>query len=222
MSTLFKTIRTRGLLFIGATIFNRVVPEWLFRMRYYTVFRLRTDVEKMPALGVNCGWCDREHENVAAEELTCYRRELSTGKVRATRATIDGALVGAFWCAEKMFDENELGVRVMLAGRQTWLFAAAVDKAYRGRRIFPQLLQFTTHALAKEGIGTQLASVNPVNKSSMAVFSKYSHDQPARVFAIRFLSLAACLTFGEATRDRSFSFNCRRNPIRVQLLTNRS
>jgi len=215
-------IRNRGFKFYFAGLFNRVVPQWLFRMRRYFVYEM--DVQKLQTAsqqvvggsGVEVSACRTSAEIEAVEVLTWFRRELSSGDLRAFQATLDGQLVGGVWIASEIFDEDELGVRLILNPQQAWLFAAYVSEQARGKKVYSKLLSFVVSEVSQDFPQVVLA-VNPDNRPSNAVHKKASRRTLGMVVAVRFLKFSVCWTRGQIRKSRTCSWQATKRPIELTL-----
>lgn len=217
--SLINRISNKGWIYSGAILFNRIVPKWLFRCRRYCVYQLAIqppwDADKERQEGGEISWCKSEEQLQAVENLTYFRREYSPGPVRAVQAIVDGRLVGGFWAATEFFDEDDLGVRVMLEPQQAWLFAALVSRDCRGRGVYSKILQFITSELAAKGLTEQIVAVNPNNKPSHRVHKKYARVFAGTVFAVRLLNCSICFS-GKSVKQKSwFTFNGKTRPIEI-------
>ena len=204
--------------------FNRIVPQWLFRMRRYAVYEM--DVNKTRAAAdsqnaahsddVNISACRTEDQIKAVETLTWFKREYSTGSNRPFQATIDGQLVAGVWIATEVFDEDELGVRLMMNQRQAWLFAALVSKPYRGKGIYGKMLPFVVNETGQK-FPSVLLSVNPDNKPSNYVHKKWSQRTVGTVVAMRLVGVSICWVSGQIRKDRTISWNAKTQPIQLTI-----
>ena len=219
---MISKIRKMGFKFFFATLFNRIVPQWLFRLRRYVVYEM--DVQKLRAAsqslsednGLEFSPCQTSVEIEAVETLTWFQRELSTGEFRAFQATLDGQLVGGVWIASKVFDEDELGVRLMLNQQQAWLFAAFVAEQVRGQKVYSQLLSFVVSEVSRD-FPRVLLAVNPDNRPSNAVHKKASCQTLGTVVAIRFLNFSVGWVSGQIRKNRTFTWQATKHPIELTL-----
>ena len=205
-----------------AILFNRIVPQRLFRMRRYVIYEMDAAKAKAAAESqvasldnnVQVAVCNSEDQTRAVETLTWFKREYSRGKNRAFQATINGELVAGVWLASELFDENELGVRLLMNDRQTWLFAALVSKDFRGQKIYGKLLPFVVGEASRD-FSSVLLAVNPDNKPSNAVHKKWSQRTVGTVVAARLLNVSVCWVFGQIRKDRTVSWQAKANPIEL-------
>lgn len=213
---MISKIWRRGFWFTFAIIFNKVVPEFLFRFRYYTIFKLDANATDADANG-DCRWVTDEQEIASVESLTGFRKDYSPGVNLASMVEVEKELVGGLWVAKEEFLEKELGIKMVLDADEAWVFSAFIRKESRGNKIFPGLLRFVCDSLTQQGSTRLFAAVNPLNKPSMAVFSKYSSDRVANVMVLRILSWVVCWTWGAAGKQRSFTFNGWEKPIEIRM-----
>lgn len=219
---MISKIRKVGVKYSFAILFNRVVPEWLFRMRRYVVYEV--GVQKLQAArqrlgegsGVEFSACQTEAETQAVEKLTWFKREFSTGDCRAFQASLDGQLVAGLWVASKAFDENELGVRLILNDQQAWVFAALVAEQVRGKGVYGQLLPYVVDQVSQKFPRVMLA-VNPDNRPSNAIHKKWASRTVGVVVAVRFLGFAACWVRGQVRKNQTFSLQAKNQPIELTL-----
>ena len=217
--SLLHRISQQGWMYSVAILFNRVVPKWLFRCRRYVVYQLEIQpplaADSVGNHGFEIGWCESEEQTQAVEQLTYFKRDFSAGPARAVQASFNGKLVGGFWAATQIFDEDELGVRVVLEPQQAWLFAALVSRDCRGRGVYSKILQFITSQLANEGFTQPLVAVNPNNKPSHRVHKKNAREFVGTVWAARFLNFSICLSGKPVEQKSWFTLNSKHHPIEI-------
>ena len=171
-------------------------------MRRYVIYEM--DVSKTRAAAeasgaarasdINVSACQTEEQVEAIEALTWFKRDYSSGENRAFQATIDGQLVAGVWIATELFDENELGVRLVMNERQAWLFAALVSKQFRRKGIYGKMLPFVVNETS-QNFPNVLLAVNPDNKPSNAVHRKWSQRTVGTVVALRLFRCLSVLGF---------------------------
>jgi len=213
--------RKGSLRYSFAILFNRVVPQWLFRMRRYVIYemdagkaRTTLDSSASPTSDVQVSACQTEDQITSVEAVTWFKREYSSGKARAFQATVNGKLVAGVWLGSEVFDENELGLRLMLNERQAWVFAALVSKEARGNGIYSKLLTFVISESGQD-FPSVLLAVNPDNKPSNAVHQKWSQRTVGTVVALRLFDVAVCWVFGQISKDRTISWQAKKHPIQL-------
>ena len=222
-----KKIKQTGWLYSIAILFNRIVPERLFRMRRFVVYRMAVPevsndhsagqpVDSTDTSSISISRSVDEADIAAVEQMTYFQRSYTTGNSIAYAAKLDGRLAAGMWAATTCFDENELGVRIQLNENQAWLFAALVSKEYRRRGLYSKLLHFTIADMAKQGYIDQLVSVNPDNIGSNRIHQRLSQETTGHVLAIRFLKTTCCWTWGKISKDATISWNSTTKPIEIR------
>ena len=226
---MISKIQRMGFLYSVGVIINRVVPVWLFRFRRFVM--LEMDPQKLDeyqvtddanvaggVFPVDVSWAQSEDIS-AIESLTYVDAEIIGPDVKIAQAKSNGQLAGALWSVENYFLESELGVAIELSPDQLWLFAALVDKHFRGRRIYPRLLKHMCcdDSLAKKGSVEFLLSVNPHNKQSWKVHKKFAKRKLGEVFSMRVFGIAMCICFGEnIVASSTFTSDCKNRPILIR------
>ncbi len=117
------------------------------------------------------------------------------------------------------FEETELGLRVLLAEDQAWLFAALVDKSLRRRGVYSRMLKFIVTELANQGLPHQLVAVNPNNLASKHAHRQYALRQSGTVVAVRLLNVGCCLAFGTIDQSNYVTWNAAKRPIEIRIQT---
>ncbi len=229
---MINRVKRTGLIYSFAILFNRIVPEWLFRCRRFVVYQLdptkaasianklkerEVDLAKPAESPVSVHWCTNEAEIAAAEKVTFFQRSDSQGKLQGCLAEVNDRPAGGFWSAENHFTESELGVRMILDSNQVWLFAARVEHDFRKQGIYSHILAFIMPELVSQGLNHQIVSVNPRNIGSNKIHKRLSLQTPGHVLAIRFLSTTFCWTSGRITRNKTVAWNSTTNPIEIQI-----
>ncbi len=161
-------------------------------------------------------WCESDEDFRVAEELTGFQ---STSDVRplgyqACLALDAAQPVGGLWRAEEHFDEDELGVRVVLDDDQAWIFAAMVSKQHRRRGVHRRLLSYV---LAGDPQRNHFASINPTNRASIAAHQQFVRSTVGTCLSLRLFKVAVSIASGGLKLDRHISFGCRERPIQMRL-----
>ena len=218
-----RSIKQNGWMYSIAILFNRLVPEWLFRTRRFVVYQI--DPNKVVANPsddsaieplITIHRCSTEAEIRAVEKLTYFQRSYTTGNATAYSIHLEDQLVAGMWAATHCFDENELGIRIRLNQNQTWLFAASVPKEFRRQGLYSKLLSFTINDLTKLGYDDLLVAVNPDNVGSNGIHQKLSKQTVGHVLAIRFWKTTCCWTWGDIRKDSTISWNSPSQPIGIR------
>ena len=220
---MLKQIQQRGLRYTVAIIFNRIVPEWLFRYRRFVVYQLKqveakNDKQDLTFLCAESIGDRRQVENDPLrqiEQLTGYEQKCDNEF--AVGVNVEGKPVGAMWATSGVFLESELGVEIVLNKGQWWMFSAYVDKAFRRRQIYTQILDRIRAEATSRGSREHFVAVNPVNVASNNVHLKHALRTVGYVRAIRFFRTSICWTTGELSNDRMVALNSNAKPIQVRI-----
>jgi GNAT superfamily N-acetyltransferase len=222
-------LRRSGWIYGLAILFNRLVPAKLFRFRYFVVYQLdpgsfsgeqqANDRTNRPSdVFSQTFWCDHSGQFRAVEDVTYFDRSTSSGRQFACGVEVDHQTVGGIWGATESFDESELGLRLQFMPNQAWIFAAVVKKEHRSKGLYTKLLSTMVRELSSRGANQVLVAVNPFNRTSNRIHSRYSFGKVCAVASIRVWNWVLCLPFGTARGNRSFSHDARRSPITVSVL----
>ena len=133
---IINRIKRTGLIYSFAIVFNRIVPEWLFRCRRFVVYQLdpskadsvseklnarKADSAAQKNSPVSVRWSVTESDLLSTEKATYFQRSDLHGKLQGCLAEVNEQPAGGFWVAENQFTESELGVRIVLDSNQVWL-----------------------------------------------------------------------------------------------------
>ena len=208
-------MKSRGWGYLFGIIFNRVVPEWLFRFRRSEIFQFDPpDKADYPlgesSAGIQYRWVEDAERRAHLQKLTGNRIGEIEGHL-AAGAIVDNELVGGVWLAQNTFLERELGYRMILPEPGYWLYSASIRKNLRCRGIYSGLLRFVLSETVPRPVW---AAVNPFNRPSRAV-----HKRQGRVIgsvsALRLFPVTICWTTGRVERDRTLTWNAYLRPIQV-------
>ena len=212
---MLESFRRNGFLYSFAILFNRIVPQRLFRFRRFVVFELKHVEPPVDDHPVTIRWCETEQDFQAVEQVTyCPRID---GRADAVLAEIDGQTAGGFWVTDGAFLESELGVEIALTPSQVWLYAARVDPAFRRQGVYSRLLQAACWKKQQQGFKQLLVSVNPHNVGSHKIHLSQSSRSPGRVTAVRAWKTAVCRGTGSITCDSSLSWNSDLRPVIIRI-----
>jgi len=214
-----KQLHSRGWLYTLGSWINRIVPAKLFRSRVFRVYRLDPceDVQsRAGSLPLEFRWADSREERDLAQQLTYFHSTAAdqADRFRACLAWADDQVVGGVWRGTQSFDEEELGVRVMLEPNQAWIFAAFVSPEHRGARIYPRLLN---HVLAESRSHAHYASINVTNRASLAAHRHFVVAQTGPCIVMRLLSVTFCWAGKGLKASESIVINSRQNPIEIRI-----
>lgn len=212
-------VLSRGILYSLGIVINRVVPERWFRFRIFRVYQLQSPGEDCQAAvqpPLQFQWCDSHEEDQRAVQVTGFHggKDLCPAGYEACLVLDQGQPIAGIWKAESAFDERELGLRVVLADDQAWLFAARVAPGNRRRGVYRRLLR---HVLSSDSSRTHLASINPTNRASTAAHRQFLRSTIGTCVSFRFFSVAVSLAGGGLSLDHYLSFRCHQQPLQLRI-----
>ncbi len=220
---MLQKIRETGLLYSAGIAINRVVPDWLFRFRIFTVYQIapKRILQTADASGddlVHVSLAETDADIATVSALTYFSPGDMEADFQSAQAILDGQLAGAVWAAQRGFDETDLGLRIELSPDQSWLFAALVDKQFRRRGVYSRVFSFMVKHLQENVGGQQFLSINPTNVASVKAHDKYFDSVVGSVIALRTFGLAFCLCRGNRLKSSSWiSTSCKSKPIIIRL-----
>lgn len=220
MKSKLRQLKERGVVYTAAVIFNRIVPEWLFRYSHLVFYRMDpssfpTQQEK-PDGEVTVDWADAETSDSEIRQLTYCNPGARPEDLFAVLATVGEKRIGGFWAAKNEIDERWLGARLILGPNQTWLFAARVISEFRRQGVHSKVLRFLCTNLNQKGYDYQILAVNPHNAASRQVHERYARATLGSTKVIRLLGITWFRATDRISCDRTFSWNCRKHPILVR------
>lgn len=230
---IIKKIKQRGFFNLVFEILNRIVPESILRCAVMDILELDVDsaIATQPSeeiLVENIGADEAKRKllqqatwnNVPPSELQKhygYLACLSGPAADKPDHLMCSDFVGGLWVATGEFPETTLGFRLMFQPRQAWIYAAYVDQAIRGKRIYQRTLAVTCKDLDQQGWNEILVAVAPWNKASRYVHEKHSKQKHGRIVAIRFLKFAAVFRMGNIEKSSTFTSDYIERPIKVSI-----
>jgi hypothetical protein len=221
MVEMIKSVWSRGLLHSAGVLINCIVPERLFRFRIFRVYELQYphgtgNLNSGDATPVAFRWCRSEDDLRLAKQLTDFRSsdQSSCDRNSACVALDNGTPVGGVWRAAERFDEDDLGIRLLLEGDQAWVFAAHVAKPHRGRGVYRQLLG---HVLCDNPLIRHYASINPTNKPSIAAHKAFTRSTLGTCVVFRVLNIAFAWVAGNLSLDGFITWKSRSNPLSLRI-----
>ncbi len=219
---MFKSIKKRGVLYTVGIVVNRVIPEKIFRFRVFRVFELEGHADVARRRGDEAlafRWCENESDMETAKRLTFFRSDDAEAAARYSACLASASdhqehdqVVGGVWRGRQQFDEDDLGVRILLDEDQAWIFAAYVAKNQRGKGVYRRLLE---HAISSDKSLVHFASINPYNKPSIAAHREFVKSTAGTCFAIRVLNVACVITTKNIRADRMFTFQAKTAPVQL-------
>ena len=217
---LLAKIRQQGAIYFLGEVFNRIVPEWLFRYGHMAYFVI--DVDSFPGLDekpdgdVVVGWADTSQKNSALRQLTYCHPDIDPQNLHAVKAEIDGQLAGGLWAAVGLVDEKWMGVRLELKPAQGWLFSARVANDFRRHGVYSCILRFICTGLCQQGLDYLVLAVSKYNVASLRAHQKHARFSPGTITAIRLFGMTFCRTTDRVCTDRNWTWNCKTRPIVVR------
>lgn len=230
-----NAIQKHGLLYALYIIFNRLVPSWLFRFAVMNVYEI--DCEMLCSSNrlqqVRCDVATNQSDVDALRNATFMSQPASQvaqhvgymASVPANAARDGGErweLVGGVWAGIEEYFEDEFGFRIELSRRQAWIYCAYVQKAARGKGVYANVLTFAANDLIAKGHDSILFSVMPWNRKSMAAHGRVTRGRLGRIVAVRMLSFACVLAFGDLSQSTWLTTNLAARPVTIHLRVSES
>ncbi len=215
--SILQQIRSRGLWFLCGVLFNRVVPEAVFRCRIFRIYELSADAAgPLPAAdSLEVIQCDLPTESERARSVTRTDHGAWISDVTECWLCQDAdEAIGGVWIGHGLFCESDLGLKIVLGPEQCWLFSAFVEKHRRGAGVYRFLLHEVLEQYPRQ---TVLCAINPTNRASMAAHDQWIQSWLGTFVALRLLGVAICLSRGRIRARRFFSMDCRKSPIELDL-----
>lgn len=185
----------------------RRLPNWLLRLRPFSVYEIRLSAVAMhatPSADLPCRvrWVSSAAEASALKPLA-IEETISLWDGHACRAAsvwCDDRIVGCVWIARQTFDESDLGLEFTLGPGDAWLFAAHVDSELRNRGLYSQLLHFLITDLRSNGVERILLGVSFGNEISRRAHVRQRAVKIGAIVAVRSLGICFCLCTGKVKR----------------------
>lgn len=203
---------SRGLLYTLGIVVNRCVPQWFFRFRVTSVYRLRGSGGAQPDIDVFAA--ERKDHVSVAQQITGYQPLDEGARQQPYLASRENRPVAAIWSATGSFDEPELGLRYDFSGGDRWWFAARVVPEARGRGVYRCLLNAS---IAREPLVNHFVAINPTNRRSVAAHRRFIAECLGTFVTVRMLRWTVCIGGGDLIAGRRWSLDCRRSPVVVDL-----
>lgn len=212
--SLIRKIRRRGVLHSLETLFNRIVPAWVFRFSVGVVMEL--DLERLAS----------EFKSHEADEFTTERVVDAAARqtLRTTtwnsvplefsqddygyaikRVGEPNRILGGVWAGKDDFAEANLGFQLELDPDQAWLYCAYVDRQARGVGAYSRVLSFAASDLRELGYRQLLVVIQPWNKASMHVHRKYETRTVGRIAVVRIGPIAWVVKSGAIAKDKTIA-----------------
>jgi len=115
---IINKVRELGIGFVLETVFESIVPAWLFRIASIAVYQL--DFEKMsgaPVSNAAVSLCDGEQELAQLKEFTS---DYSVQRqVIGVQAKVDDQIVGGLWLATHDYQDHDIGLSFPLGSERS-------------------------------------------------------------------------------------------------------
>ena len=222
----FQVIKNRGLLQTIETIFNRIVPAWVFRFSVGSVFEL--DLQKLQAAAPSTSLdftltnlepeaADREKLRTATWNCVPLKSSANDFGYAITENSAPKRMVGGVWGGIASFHEANLGFQLQLDEKQAWIYCAYLRKESRGLGLYKPLLSFATRDLTNRGYTRALVMIQPWNKASLAAHRLYFQRESGKIMVIRIFSLCSVFVFGNIKKECTFTFRPFTCPVQVRI-----
>lgn len=221
---MFSKIREAGLGYSLQILFNRVVPNRLFRCRRFLILKLPAPPQAAPPASQDLifRWAETPEEFQQARQLSGVPSLPSAPQVRLAIASLNQQIIGVIWAAANVFSEPELGLRYELRQGDFWIFSTFVEQTHRRRGVYRSLLAFTVNELLAERSTSRFwLAINPHNQRSMQAHLSLGVQPAAHAFSIRITRLAKIRTTpcGDYHLEslRKGTWNCWKKPLLVKI-----
>lgn len=220
---MFTRIRRRGFWYSLGIAVNRVIPSWLFRMRWFTLHTLaqpdvNSDASSLRKV-VRVRSDDEIRTAIDVTKTGNSQEWIQNHPVHAWLIYQDDECIGGVWVADQLFDETDIGIRIEIPEATRWLFSASVRKEYREQGAYKQLLE---NVLQLHPEITFVVAINPTNLASVRAHQRFFSKRLGSYLAFHALGVAFCLRLGGLKPDSFFSARSSRNPIVIKLPTLRA
>ena len=208
-------IKTLGFGFVFETVFERIVPVWMFRFCSLAVYQI--DLDKLPSdplssAGVNI--CDSEQELEQLAEITSeYTQQKDTIGVLAK---VDGQVAGGLWIAIGDYQDRDLGLSFLLGTEGTWIYSARTDAAYRRQGIYSHLMAASAQTRRNAGHTAPFIGVSRLNRGSHKAIQRFG-TLVGQVLMIRLGSMVWARTKGNLQQNQNLTLRCTRRPLQFRL-----
>ncbi len=208
-------IKTLGFGFVFETVFERIVPVWMFRFCSLAVYQI--DLDKLPSdplssAGVKI--CDSEQELEQLAEITSeYTQQKDTIGVLAK---VDGQVAGGLWIAIGDYQDRDLGLSFLLGTEGTWIYSARTDAAYRRQGIYSHLMAASAQTRRNAGHTAPFIGVSRLNRGSHKAIQRFG-TLVGQVLMIRLGSMVWARTKGNLQQNQNLTLRCTRRPLQFRL-----
>jgi len=208
-------VKTLGLGFVFETVFEQVVPAWMFRFCSLAVYQI--DLDKLPSAPLSRAAvkiCDSGQD---LEQLTEITSEYTQQKDSiGVLAKLDGQVAGGVWIAIGDYEDRDLGLSFWLGTKGAWLYSARVDAAYRRQGIYSHLLAESALSRKHAGHTAPFLGVSKLNRGSHRSIQRFG-ALVGQVLVIRLGSIVWARTVGNLKQSHSLTLQCTRRPIQFSM-----
>ena len=209
-----EKVKTLGFGFVFETVFERIVPAWMFRCSSVAVYKLDSDsFSGSPFSAAAIKVCDGEHELEQLREITGDTQQTCTIGVLAK---VDGEAVGGLWIALSDYQDRDLGLSFLLGDQGAWVYLARVEADYRRQGIYSHLMAQSAEARNSAGHAAPFIGVSSLNKGSHKAIKRFG-TYVGKVFVIRVGSTAWARSTGGLKQNQNWTFQCTRRPIQLEV-----
>jgi ribosomal protein S18 acetylase RimI-like enzyme len=225
--SLFGKIRERGVLHTIEIAFNRLVPAWVFRFSTGQVFEL--DPQKLMETFTELDNADFvmtcvEQDSAVRDQL----RSLTWNSVPIETSANDfgysiasvsdpSNVLGGVWAGIGSFQEADLGFQLQFDTQQSWIYCAYVKPEAQGRGVYKRVLAFSAKDLIEKDYQRIYVIIQPWNKASTYIHSKYAKAKVGTISAFRVFSFCAVFSTGVVEKDRTLTRSPLANPVQLHI-----
>ncbi len=139
------------LLYKLESLFQRVVPNWLFNSRYCFVYHMPCNYRSLkhrllPKVSIR--WAEEFDQPALVHQTVLATDRLKVGD-RAAIAVDGERLIGVAWIARSVYRDWDTSLTIDLAADQAWLYGAWVHRDFRGQHIYSQLVSHICESLCQ-------------------------------------------------------------------------
>ena len=208
-------VKTLGLGFVFETVFERIVPVWMFRFCSLAVYQI--DLDKLssgPFSSAAVKICDGAQELEQLREITSdYTQQKDTIGVLAK---MNGQVAGGLWIALGDYQDRDLGLSFLLGPEGTWIYSARTDAAYRRQGIYSNLMAASAQSRTSAGHAAPFIGVSKLNQGSHKAIQRFG-KLVGQVLVIRLGSMVWARTKGNLKQNQSLTLQCTRRPIQFSV-----
>jgi L-amino acid N-acyltransferase YncA len=226
MISRLRKLRKRGIVLSFEILFNRFVPEWLFRFSVGDVLELdlpqmRQSWASLESAGFSVRCVEDPHKRIELRKFTWNSVPLETtekdfGYV-ISKSGENEPVLGGVWAGTQSFIESSLGFRIVLEDNQAWLYCAYVDETTRGLGIYKRLLSFVGSDLTARGFERLLVVIQPWNRASMHSHQRFLRRKIGRICVLRFFRLSFVFCAGGISKSGTITTSQVSDPVLLQV-----